>query len=279
MIQPEIFNRLLSTAPVTLVVLVMVPLCARPDRLHRTAADRCPRVASSPPILLLALPRRRRDHLRELLFDGARAARWRCRRSPTPSSPSPTAPTRGSPAPRWPRSASCLGINLVVTLEPAPRAGVRLAADAAVPVGSGGDRLAAGGDRADDDRRLDDARDRPPLRRCLLRPRRGRRAAPARAPRLRLLHGRLPDRLPRGRRRHLEILPTFSCKPIFSHRAVASLVRRDRRPRPARVDAEHVLGAPERGLDDHGDGLRARPHRPDRRPVLRLGRDDLGRHA
>ena len=51
-----------------------------------------------------------------------------------------------------------------------------------------------------------------------------------------------------------EILPTFARKPLFSHRAVAGLVRRDRRPRPARLDAEHVHRPAQRGLDDRRDG-------------------------
>ena len=57
------------------------------------------------------------------------------------------------------------------------------------------------------------------------------------------------------------------------------VVRRDRRPRPARLDAEHVRGAAPRGLDDHGDVLRALAAGPDRGPRLRLGGDDLGRDA
>ena len=53
-----------------------------------------------------------------------------------------------------------------------------------------------------------------------------------------------------------EILPTMARKPIFSHRAVAALDGRDRRPDAARLDAEHVLGADPGGLPVRGDGGR-----------------------
>ncbi len=76
-----------------------------------------------------------------------------------------------------------------------------------------------------------------------------------------------------------EILPTFARKPIFSHRARGDLVRAHRRPRPARLDAEHVRRAAERGLDADGDGLRGRARGPDRPPDPQLGGDDLGRRA
>ena len=66
-----------------------------------------------------------------------------------------------------------------------------------------------------------------------------------------------------------EILPTFSRKPIFSHRAVAASFVAIGVLGPSR-GCRTCTRRPERGLDDHGDGLRARPHRPDRRPVLRL---------
>ena len=108
MIQPEIFNRLLSTAPVTLVVLVAVPLALG-------------LIAYIAPLQIGARGVALRLHqfsywlylvggvtiYASFLWAAPESGRWRCRRSPTPSSPRPTAPTHGSPAPRWPRSASC----------------------------------------------------------------------------------------------------------------------------------------------------------------------------
>ena len=47
MIEPEIFNRLLSIAPVTLRRPRRDPARARADRLHRAAADRRPRGRAS----------------------------------------------------------------------------------------------------------------------------------------------------------------------------------------------------------------------------------------
>ena len=62
MIEPEIFNRLLTGAGVTFVVLVRGAAGARADRLHRPAADRRPRrrPAAPRPARLLALRGRRR---------------------------------------------------------------------------------------------------------------------------------------------------------------------------------------------------------------------------
>ena len=108
MIQPEIFNRLLSTAPVTLVVLAAVPLAlgliAYIAPLQIGARGVAPRLHqfsywlylvggvtiyasflwAAPESGTMALP-----PLSDTVF--------------TPT----TAPTHGSPAPRWPRSASC----------------------------------------------------------------------------------------------------------------------------------------------------------------------------
>ena len=82
-----------------------------------------------------------------------------------------------------------------------------LAAGAAVLLGGGHQRLPAARDRPGDARGADDAVHRPPLRRRLLRLRRGRRAAALRAPRLVLLHRRLHARPDRRRRGDLGVLP------------------------------------------------------------------------
>ena len=66
LIQPEIFNRLMTRSVVTFVVLACLPLALGPDQLHRPAADRRPRrrPAAPQPALLLALRGRRGDALR-----------------------------------------------------------------------------------------------------------------------------------------------------------------------------------------------------------------------
>ena len=52
-----------------------------------------------------------------------------------------------------------------------------------------------------------------------------------------------------------EILPTFARKPLFSHRAAMLSHARDRRPGPARLDAEHVHRPRSAfGFDDLRDG-------------------------
>ena len=86
----------------------------------------------------------------------------------------------------------------------------------------GGGRLAAGGDRADDDRRPDDARDRPPLRRVFFDP--GEGGAPLLYEHLAYVYftGAYLIVFLAAAGAISEILPTFSRKPIFSHRAVAA---------------------------------------------------------
>ncbi len=76
-----------------------------------------------------------------------------------------------------------------------------------------------------------------------------------------------------------EILTTFSRKPVFSQRAIAGCFDRDRSDRAVGVDAEHVLGADQRRLHDRGDVLRPGSDRAGRPALLQLDRDDLGRHA
>ena len=112
LIQPEIFNRLMTALGGHLRRPRLHPAGARADQLHRPASDRRPRgrPAAPAPALLLALPRRRADRLRQLpLHARRRPARPRCRRSPTSSSRPRTAPTPGSPAPRSPASGSSAG--------------------------------------------------------------------------------------------------------------------------------------------------------------------------
>ena len=108
-IKPEIFNRILSAASVTTVVLFAVPFLIGLIGVHRPAPDRRPRrrAAAAQPALLLALRGRRLHVLRELPLRGARdRARRRSRRSRTTSSRPRTGSTRGSAASASRRSGS-----------------------------------------------------------------------------------------------------------------------------------------------------------------------------
>ena len=76
-----------------------------------------------------------------------------------------------------------------------------------------------------------------------------------------------------------DILPTFARKPLFSHRAAMLSHARDRRLGPARLDAEHVHGPDRVQLRDLRDGVRARAHGPGRAADLQLDRHPVGRDA
>ena len=92
-------------------------------------------------------------------------------------------------------------INLIVTISQDARARPRLAPPAPLHLLGRRLELGAGRRRPGDARRADDAGDRPPLRRRLLRPGRGRRTDLLPAPELDLLHRLLSaDRAPGGRR-------------------------------------------------------------------------------
>ena len=92
---------------------------------------------------------------------------------------------------------------------------------------------------------------RPQLRRRLLRRRRGRRADPLPAPELDLLHRRLPGDRAAGRRRDLGDRPDVLAQAAVLPPRGRRLARRGRRPRLARLDAEHVHGADPARLVDY----------------------------
>ena len=105
MIQPEIFNRLLSTAPVTLVVLAAVPLALG-------------LIAYIAPLQIgargVALPRLHQFSYWLYLVGGVTiyaSFLWAAPESGTmalpPLSDTVFTPSNGTDAPRWPRSASC----------------------------------------------------------------------------------------------------------------------------------------------------------------------------
>ena len=267
MIEPEIFDRLMSAAPITLVVLAAIPLALG-------------LIAFIVPLQIgargVALPRLLQLSYWLYLLGGVTIYASFLYQAPEsgsaalpPLSDTVFTPTNGTDAWIAGHRPGDARIRLLCDqpgrdAEQAARPWNRLEAPAAVLMGGRRDRMDAAGDRADDARGAGHARGRSPLRRCLLRPRRRWRAAALRAPLDDLSHGRLPDHLHRRCRGDLgdpdDVLAQAGLQPAGYRR----LLDRDRSDRAVGVDAEHVLGADQRRVHDRGDVLRPGADRADR---------------
>ena len=201
-LKPEIFNRILSASSVTNDRPVRGAVPDRADRLHRPATDRRPqrRAASLEPARILALCGGRVHDLRQLPLHGPEITL-----SPLPPlSDEVFSPSHGVDA--WIGGVGlatlgfvCFAIKLFATLAKHARARHGLAPRSDLHLGGCGGLRHAPRRGPGDAGGAGDADGRPAVRRRVLRPRRGRRAAPLLAPELDLLHRRPHD--PGGGRR------------------------------------------------------------------------------